>query len=53
MLDLPLKTVMAATPTYRSRKERSQLHGRAGIGQKQSAGVREVLEGHMVRLAEK
>ena len=39
--------------TYRSGRERSQLYGRAGIGQKQIAAVREDLEGHMVGLAEK
>lgn len=53
MLHLPLKTVTAATPTYRSGRGKSQSHRRAGIGQKQSAGMREVLEGHVVGLAEK
>ena len=40
-----------ATLTYHSRRGRSQLHGRAGKGQEQIAGMREVLEGHVAGLA--
>lgn len=51
--DLHLETVTAATPTYHRARGRSPLYGRAETGQEQIAGMREVLEDHMVGRAGK